>query len=358
MSFRVSMQNRAFRAHDGWPVFMRAGGVACCRGVRHHGGRASHREGRRPGRGRDPGMAPAQMIIRQGRPEGVPQPQRAQQRPGKARAIARGARAVCTAAASAVSALAASGADGPRHPLPVGRRELAGGVAAQRLSASPQAAQPVLHRPAATPSRAAPAAARPPPWGWPRRRGPAAARTRSGSSTWVRPHAGQRARAGCGRAHMPPGRMITRGRACPTVSAGWHRTGRPTGRLQGSCCPGGIGAQQHTRSGELVRLGFTRYSAQKQLQLAAHVSRWLGEAGFGTAELNARAVDGSLRHAALPGIAPRWTTHSSSFWHSTLEARAALPGTPFPAKAAARARVCRRRVNAGPVRAAENGPTP
>jgi integrase/recombinase XerD len=47
-------------------------------------------------------------------------------------------------------------------------------------------------------------------------------------------------------------------------------------------------------AGELVRLGFTKYSAQKQLQLAAHVSRWLGDTGLGTAELDGRAVDGFL----------------------------------------------------------------
>lgn len=56
-------------------------------------------------------------------------------------------------------------------------------------------------------------------------------------------------------------------------------------------------------AGELVRLGFTRYSAQKQLQLAAHVSRWLGDAGLSTADLDARAVDGFLvaRRAAGHG---------------------------------------------------------
>lgn len=56
-------------------------------------------------------------------------------------------------------------------------------------------------------------------------------------------------------------------------------------------------------AGELARLGFTRGSAQKQLQLAAHVSRWLGDAGLGTAELDARAVDGFLaaRRAARHG---------------------------------------------------------
>jgi hypothetical protein len=55
--------------------------------------------------------------------------------------------------------------------------------------------------------------------------------------------------------------------------------------------------------GELARLGFSRGSAQKQLQLAAHVSRWLGDTGLDTAELNARAVDGFLaaRRAAGHG---------------------------------------------------------
>jgi integrase/recombinase XerD len=54
---------------------------------------------------------------------------------------------------------------------------------------------------------------------------------------------------------------------------------------------------------ELARLGFTRGSAQKQLQLAAHVSRWLGDADLGTADLDARAVDGFLaaRRAAGHG---------------------------------------------------------
>lgn len=52
----------------------------------------------------------------------------------------------------------------------------------------------------------------------------------------------------------------------------------------------------HSRgfAGELARLGFMRYSARKQLQLAAHVSRWLGDAGLGTADLDAGAVDGFL----------------------------------------------------------------
>ncbi len=56
-------------------------------------------------------------------------------------------------------------------------------------------------------------------------------------------------------------------------------------------------------AGELVRLGFTRRSAQKQPQLAAHVSRWLGDAGRGTADLHVPMVDGFLaaRRAAGHG---------------------------------------------------------
>jgi hypothetical protein len=70
VSFPVSMQNRAYRARDLWPVFMLSAGCSCCRGVRHRGGRAGHQEWRRRA-----GAAmrawrcpePAKMIIRQGR---------------------------------------------------------------------------------------------------------------------------------------------------------------------------------------------------------------------------------------------------------------------------------------------------
>src|SRR5260370_40823852 len=60
-------------------------------------------------------------------------------------------------------------------------------------------------------------------------------------------------------------------------------------RLSGPLAP-------HARgfAGELSRLGFTRCSSQKQLQLAAHVSRWLDDAGLGAADLDAGAVDGFL----------------------------------------------------------------
>lgn len=47
-------------------------------------------------------------------------------------------------------------------------------------------------------------------------------------------------------------------------------------------------------AGELARLGFTRGSAQKQLLLAAHLGRWLRDAGVGTSELDVRVVDGFL----------------------------------------------------------------
>jgi hypothetical protein len=57
---------------------------------------------------------------------------------------------------------------------------------------------------------------------------------------------------------------------------------------------GPLAPHAHGFAGELVRLGFRRYSAQKQLQLAAQVSRWLGNAGLSTADLNAAAVDGFL----------------------------------------------------------------
>jgi len=56
-------------------------------------------------------------------------------------------------------------------------------------------------------------------------------------------------------------------------------------------------------AGELARLGFTRGSAQKQMWLAAHLSRWLGEAGLGAADLDGCAVEGFLaaRRAAGRG---------------------------------------------------------
>ena len=64
--------------------------------------------------------------------------------------------------------------------------------------------------------------------------------------------------------------------------------------VDGVRMPGPVAPYARGFAGELARLGFTRYSAQKQLQLTAHVSRWLGDAGLSTADLDAGAVDGFL----------------------------------------------------------------
>jgi integrase/recombinase XerD len=57
---------------------------------------------------------------------------------------------------------------------------------------------------------------------------------------------------------------------------------------------GPLGLYARGFAGELARLGFTRLSAQKQLGLAAHLSRWLGDAGLGVADLATPAVDAFL----------------------------------------------------------------
>jgi integrase len=44
-------------------------------------------------------------------------------------------------------------------------------------------------------------------------------------------------------------------------------------------------------SAELARLGFTKFSSQTQLGLAAHLSRWLDQQGLGTAALTPATVD-------------------------------------------------------------------
>ena len=64
--------------------------------------------------------------------------------------------------------------------------------------------------------------------------------------------------------------------------------------VDGVRMPGPLAPYARGFAAELAWLGFTRYSAQKQLQLAAHVSRWLDDAGLGTADLSAAAVDGFL----------------------------------------------------------------
>src|SRR5438093_412496 len=67
---------------------------------------------------------------------------------------------------------------------------------------------------------------------------------------------------------------------------------------------------------ELARLGFTRGSAQKPLQLAAHVSRWLGDAGLGAGDVTAFMTAESRRLA--PKTVQRLATALRSllrFWH-------------------------------------------
>jgi integrase/recombinase XerD len=64
--------------------------------------------------------------------------------------------------------------------------------------------------------------------------------------------------------------------------------------LQAVRMVGPLGLYARGFAGELARLGFTRLSAQKQLGLAAHLSRWLGDAGLGVADLATPAVDAFL----------------------------------------------------------------
>ena len=57
---------------------------------------------------------------------------------------------------------------------------------------------------------------------------------------------------------------------------------------------GPLGPYARGFAAELARLGFTRLSAQKQMGLAAHLSRWLGDAGLGVADLATPVVGGFL----------------------------------------------------------------
>ena len=115
--------------------------------------------------------------------------------------------------------------------------ELAGGVAAQRLSAGPQPPQPAPHGA----GRHAEAGSDHPVPGALQCGSAAAAMTampctrrgahQPGSSTWVRPQARHRARTGLSLACVPPGRVITRWRACP------HGPSRPRPHGQASRQP-------------------------------------------------------------------------------------------------------------------------
>ena len=89
-------------------------------------------------------------------------------------------------------------------------------------------------------------------------------------------------------------------------------------------------------AGELARLGFTSGSAQKQLLLAAHVSRWLGAVGLGAADLDVAAVDAFLaaRRAAGYGefVTPKALAPLRGYLHGL--GVAPLPGVRAPQTAA------------------------
>ena len=57
---------------------------------------------------------------------------------------------------------------------------------------------------------------------------------------------------------------------------------------------GPLGPYARGFAAELARLGFTRGSARKQMGLAAHLSRWLGDAGLGVADLATPVVGAFL----------------------------------------------------------------
>lgn len=60
--------------------------------------------------------------------------------------------------------------------------------------------------------------------------------------------------------------------------------------LHGVGMAGPLGPYARGFAAELARLGFTRGSARKQMELAAHLSRWLCDAGLGVRDLAAPAV--------------------------------------------------------------------
>ncbi|MGH3684705.1 MAG: hypothetical protein ACRDRE_23195 [Pseudonocardiaceae bacterium] len=63
---------------------------------------------------------------------------------------------------------------------------------------------------------------------------------------------------------------------------------------------GPLGPYARGFAAELARLGFTRGSAQKQMGLAAHLSRWLGDAAWGWLIWPPRWWVGSWRRAVRP----------------------------------------------------------
>jgi len=79
--------------------------------------------------------------------------------------------------------------------------------------------------------------------------------------------------------------------------------------LQGVRIAGPLAPYAQGFAGELARLGYRNDPAQKQLQLAAQLSRWLDDAGLGAGDLDAAAIEAYLaaRHAAGYGefVTPR-----------------------------------------------------
>jgi site-specific recombinase XerD len=77
--------------------------------------------------------------------------------------------------------------------------------------------------------------------------------------------------------------------------------------LYGVCMTGPLAPHATGLAGELARLGFTEMSARAQLGLAAHLSRWLADAGLGTMELTAPVAAEYLAARRAAGYAAHLT---------------------------------------------------
>jgi len=86
-------------------------------------------------------------------------------------------------------------------------------------------------------------------------------------------------------------------------------------------------------SGELARLGYTALSARLQLQLMAHVSRWLASERLDAAALTPAAVDRFLAARRAAGYANHRTAKSLAPLLGYLRAAGAAPPPPPPAVA-------------------------
>ena len=86
-------------------------------------------------------------------------------------------------------------------------------------------------------------------------------------------------------------------------------------------------------SGELARLGYTALSARLQLQLMAHVSRWLASERLDAAALTPAVVDRFLAARRAAGYANHRTAKSLAPLLGYLRAAGAAPPPPAPAVA-------------------------